>query len=72
MSLKRYSSVPSPFFWIIMPYEVHIQIEIKEGLYACSYHHGQYEETDATYKGRLLTYIDKEGYEVHGEDSIAD
>ncbi|MDG0948022.1 MerR family transcriptional regulator [Bacillus paranthracis] len=51
-----------------MPYEVHNSDEIKEGLYACSYHHGPYEETDATYK-ELLTYIDKEGYEVHG-DSI--
>ncbi|TKI94794.1 MerR family transcriptional regulator, partial [Bacillus cereus] len=51
-----------------MPYEVHTSDEIKEGLYACSYHHGPYEETDATYK-ELLTYIDKEGYEVHG-DSI--
>lgn len=49
-----------------MPYEVHTSDEIKEGLYACSYHHGPYEETDATYK-ELLAYIDQEGYEVSGD-----
>ena len=56
------------FFWIICHMKCILQMKLKKGLYACSYHHGPYEETDATYK-ELLTYIDKEGYEVHG-DSI--
>ena len=42
-----------------MPYEVHTSDEIKKGLYACSYHHGPYEETDATYKSYLHTLIKK-------------
>ncbi|MFD5261531.1 MerR family transcriptional regulator [Bacillus wiedmannii] len=49
-----------------MPFQVQSSDEIKEGLYACSYHHGPYEETGATYK-ELLAYIDKEGYEVSGD-----
>ena len=49
-----------------MPFEVQSSDEIKEGLYACSYHHGPYEETGATYK-ELLAYIDQEGYEVSGD-----
>ncbi len=49
-----------------MPFQVQSSDEIKEGLYACSYHHGPYEETDATYK-ELLAYIDQEGYEVSGD-----
>ena len=53
------------FFWIICRMKC-ILDEIKEGLYACSYHHGPYEETDATYK-ELLAYIDQEGYEVSGD-----
>ncbi|MCU5221324.1 MULTISPECIES: MerR family transcriptional regulator [Bacillus cereus group] len=49
-----------------MPFQVQSSDEIKEGLYACSYHHGPYEETGATYK-ELLSYIDQEGYEVSGD-----
>ncbi|MGN4534777.1 MerR family transcriptional regulator [Bacillus cereus group sp. MYBK74-2] len=49
-----------------MPFQIQSSDEIKEGLYACSYHHGPYEETDATYK-ELLAYIDQEGYEVSGD-----
>ncbi|ASZ18544.1 MerR family transcriptional regulator [Bacillus cereus] len=49
-----------------MPFQVQSSDEIKEGLYACSYHHGPYEETGATYK-ELLAYIDQEGYEVSGD-----
>ncbi|MEF7659833.1 MerR family transcriptional regulator [Bacillus sp. ZJS3] len=49
-----------------MPFEVQSSDEIKEGLYACSYHHGPYEETGATYK-ELLAYIDQEGYKVSGD-----
>ncbi|MGE7882589.1 MerR family transcriptional regulator [Bacillus sp. NPDC094077] len=51
-----------------MPFQIHTADEIKEGLFACSYHHGPYEETDATYK-ELLKQIDNEGYEICG-DSI--
>ncbi|MGC7811336.1 MerR family transcriptional regulator [Bacillus paranthracis] len=49
-----------------MPFQVQSSDEIKEGLYACSYHHGPYEETGATYK-ELLAYIDQAGYEVSGD-----
>lgn len=49
-----------------MPFQVQSSDEIKEGLYACSYHHGPYEETGATYK-ELLAYINQEGYEVSGD-----
>ena len=51
-----------------MPFQVHSSDEIKEGIFACVYHHGPYEETDETYK-KLIKYIDQEGYEVDG-DSI--
>ncbi|MDH4421002.1 MULTISPECIES: MerR family transcriptional regulator [Bacillus] len=51
-----------------MPFQVHSSDEIKEGIFACVYHHGPYEETDETYK-KLMKYIDQEGYEVGG-DSI--
>ena len=33
-----------------MPFQVHSSDEIKEGIFACVYHHGPYEETDETYK----------------------
>ncbi len=49
-----------------MPFQVHSSDEIKEGMFACVYHHGPYEETDETYK-RLMKYIDQEGYEVSGD-----
>ncbi|HDR3886307.1 TPA: MerR family transcriptional regulator [Bacillus cereus] len=49
-----------------MPFQVHTSDEIKEGIFACSYHHGPYEETDATYT-KLLKHIDNEGYEVWGD-----
>ncbi|WP_002149204.1 MerR family transcriptional regulator [Bacillus cereus] len=49
-----------------MPFQVHTSDEIKEGIFACSYHHGSYEETDETYT-KLLKHIDKEGYEVCGD-----
>lgn len=49
-----------------MPFQVHTSDEIKEGIFACSYHHGPYEETDATYT-KLLKHIDNEGYEVCGD-----
>ncbi|MEK4932260.1 MULTISPECIES: MerR family transcriptional regulator [Bacillus] len=49
-----------------MPFQLHTSDEIKEGIFACSYHHGPYEETDATYT-KLLNHIDNEGYEVCGD-----
>ncbi|KAB2455003.1 MerR family transcriptional regulator [Bacillus sp. CH126_4D] len=49
-----------------MPFQVHSSDEIKEGMFACVYHHGPYEETDETYK-KLMKYIDQEGYEVSGD-----
>ncbi|WP_242314999.1 MerR family transcriptional regulator [Bacillus cereus group sp. BfR-BA-01355] len=49
-----------------MPFQVLSSDEIKEGMFACVYHHGPYEETDETYK-RLMKYIDQEGYEVSGD-----
>ncbi|MGW6192371.1 MerR family transcriptional regulator [Bacillus cereus] len=49
-----------------MPFQVHTSDEIKEGIFACSYHHGSYEETDETYT-KLLKHIDNEGYEVCGD-----
>lgn len=49
-----------------MPFQVTTSDAIKEGMYACSYHHGPYEETDGTYK-ELLRSIEKEGYEVSGD-----
>lgn len=61
---QAYSSVFILLDYI--PFQVQSSDEIKEGLYACSYHHGPYEETGATYK-ELLAYIDQEGYEVSGD-----
>ncbi|MEH7460280.1 MerR family transcriptional regulator [Bacillus sp. JJ1127] len=49
-----------------MPFQVTTSDAIKEGMYACSYHHGPYEKTDGTYK-ELLRIIKKEGYEVSGD-----
>ncbi|PEB50637.1 MerR family transcriptional regulator [Bacillus pseudomycoides] len=49
-----------------MPFQVTTSDAIKEGMYACSYHHGPYEKTDETYK-ELLRGIEKEGYEVSGD-----
>lgn len=49
-----------------MPFEVQSSDEIKEGMFACVYHHGPYEETDETYK-KLIKYIDQEGYEISGD-----
>ncbi|WIG23468.1 MerR family transcriptional regulator [Bacillus anthracis] len=49
-----------------MPFQVHRSDEIKEGMFACVYHHGPYEETDETYK-KLMKYIDQEGYEIAGD-----
>ena len=41
-----------------MPFEVQSSDGIKEGMFACVYHHGPYEETDETYK-KLMKYIDR-------------
>ncbi|WP_242250787.1 MerR family transcriptional regulator [Bacillus cereus group sp. BfR-BA-01379] len=49
-----------------MPFQMHNSDEIKEGIFACVYHHGPYEETDETYK-KVMKYIDQEGYEVSGD-----
>ncbi|HDX9653999.1 MerR family transcriptional regulator [Bacillus wiedmannii] len=49
-----------------MPFQIHSSDEIKEGMFACVYHHGPYEETDETYK-KLMKYINQEGYEVSGD-----
>ncbi|MFJ8527017.1 MerR family transcriptional regulator [Bacillus sp. NPDC094106] len=49
-----------------MPFQMATSDTIKEGMYACSYHHGPYEKTDETYK-ELLRGIEKEGYEVSGD-----
>lgn len=49
-----------------MPFEVQSSDEIKEGMFACVYHHGPYEETDETYK-KVMKYIDQEGYEISGD-----
>lgn len=49
-----------------MPFEVQSSDGIKEGMFACVYHHGPYEETDETYK-KLMKYIDQEGYEISGD-----
>ncbi|MDA2621831.1 MerR family transcriptional regulator [Bacillus cereus] len=49
-----------------MPFEVQSSDEIKEGMFACVYHHGPYEETDETYK-KLMKYIYQEGYEISGD-----
>ncbi|HDR8157830.1 TPA: MerR family transcriptional regulator [Bacillus cereus] len=49
-----------------MPFEVQSSDEIKEGMFACVYHHGPYEETDETYK-KLMKYINQEGYEISGD-----
>lgn len=49
-----------------MPFQVHRPDEIKEGMFACVYHHGPYEETDETYK-KLMKYIDQEGYKIDGD-----
>ncbi|UDW07917.1 MerR family transcriptional regulator [Bacillus cereus] len=49
-----------------MPFEVQSSDEIKEGMFACVYHHGPYEETDETYK-KLMKYIDQERYEISGD-----
>ncbi|WP_342718856.1 MerR family transcriptional regulator [Bacillus paramycoides] len=49
-----------------MPFQVQSSDEIKEGMFACVYHHGPYEETDETYK-KLMKYIDQEGYEISGD-----
>ena len=55
------------FFWIICHMKCILQMKLKK-VYMLALIIISYEETDATYK-ELLTYIDKEGYEVHG-DSI--
>ncbi|WP_237981899.1 MerR family transcriptional regulator [Bacillus thuringiensis] len=49
-----------------MPFQMHSSDEIKEGIFACVYHHGPYEETDETYK-KVMKYIDQEGYKVSGD-----
>lgn len=49
-----------------MPFQVTTSAEFKEGIFACSYHHGPYEETDGTYK-ELLNIIERKGYEVSGD-----
>lgn len=49
-----------------MPFQIQSSDEIKEGMFACVYHHGPYEETDETYK-KLMKYINQEGYEVSGD-----
>ncbi|MGF9966608.1 MerR family transcriptional regulator [Bacillus rhizoplanae] len=49
-----------------MPFEITTSNVIEEGIYACAYHHGPYEETDKTYK-RLLQAIEKDDYEICGD-----
>ncbi|WP_459501431.1 MerR family transcriptional regulator [Bacillus sp. C1] len=49
-----------------MPFQITTSDEIKEGMFACSYHHGPYEETDGTYK-KLLWNIEEKGYEIIGD-----
>ncbi|MBO1578510.1 MerR family transcriptional regulator [Bacillus sp. XF8] len=49
-----------------MPFQVKTSDAIKEGTFACAYHHGSYEETDETYK-KLLMNIEEKGYEVSGD-----
>ncbi|EEM17847.1 MULTISPECIES: MerR family transcriptional regulator [Bacillus] len=49
-----------------MPFQIITSDEIKDGMFACSYHHGPYEKTDGTYK-KLLMDIKEKGYEVSGD-----
>ncbi|WP_410982018.1 MerR family transcriptional regulator [Bacillus cereus] len=49
-----------------MPFQITTSEEFKEGMFACSFHHGPYEETDGTYK-KLLRDIKEKGYEVSGD-----
>ncbi|MEH6978585.1 GyrI-like domain-containing protein, partial [Bacillus pseudomycoides] len=49
-----------------MPFQITTSDEIKEGIFACSYHHGPYEETGGTYKNLLMDIEEKE-YEVSGD-----
>ena len=49
-----------------MPFQIATSNVIEEGIYACAYHHGPYEETDRTYK-RLLRAIEKDDYEICGD-----
>ncbi|MCP1123255.1 MerR family transcriptional regulator [Bacillus sp. AFS018417] len=49
-----------------MPFQIATSNVIEEGIYACAYHHGPYEETGKTYK-RLLLAIEKDGYEICGD-----
>ncbi|MGG2066277.1 MULTISPECIES: MerR family transcriptional regulator [unclassified Bacillus (in: firmicutes)] len=49
-----------------MPFQIAASHVIEEGIYACAYHHGPYEETDRTYK-RLLRAIEKDDYEICGD-----
>lgn len=49
-----------------MPFQIATSNVIEEGVYACAYHHGPYEETGKTYK-RLLQAIEKDDYEICGD-----
>ncbi|MEI4800889.1 MerR family transcriptional regulator [Bacillus sp. NPDC077411] len=49
-----------------MPFQITTSHVIEEGIYACAYHHGPYEETGKTYK-RLLLAIEKDRYEICGD-----
>ncbi|MBO1624541.1 MerR family transcriptional regulator [Bacillus arachidis] len=49
-----------------MPFQVDTAAVIQEGMFACSYHHGPYEETDGTYR-ELLKTIERKGYKVSGD-----
>lgn len=49
-----------------MPFQIDTPNVIEEGMYACVYHHGPYEETDRTYK-RLLRAVEENDYEVCGD-----
>ncbi|PFE06255.1 MerR family transcriptional regulator [Bacillus cereus] len=49
-----------------MPFQVDTAAAIQEGMFACSYHHGPYEETDGTYR-ELLKTIERKGYKVSGD-----
>ena len=46
------------FFWIIC-HEVHTSDEIKEGLYACSYHHNHMKKQMQRTRSYLHTLIKK-------------
>ncbi|PFK47324.1 MerR family transcriptional regulator [Bacillus cereus] len=64
---NQFQSYNSVFILLdYMPFQITTSEEFKEGMFACSFHHGPYEETDGTYK-KLLMDIKEKGYEVSGD-----